>query len=161
MSASAANLGSAAADFTSALGDVFGTSGTSSGSGTGSSSSKTLATEAGSFVEQLEISEEGILKILNDILGSEQGLANVFSEENVAGIFNSTVSKQAAGDLITNLAGELAKLTAKKTQSSIKDTASSTEGESESTSSGTQGTDGLLEQDIVSDVISTLSFGLF
>ena len=62
--------------------------------------------------EQLQIDEAGLDKIIADILGSEKGLANIFSAENIAGIFDTTVAAQASGDLMVNLAGELAKLTA-------------------------------------------------
>lgn len=98
-------LGQSAQGFTGALGDIFG----------GSTAIKGTGTKAGTVTEQLEIDEAGVQKILSDILGSEQGLANIFSEEQVSGLFSSSVSKQAAGDLLTNLAGEIAKLTAKKT----------------------------------------------
>jgi len=67
-------------------------------------------------LRQLEIDEEGVEKILADILGSEQGLASIFAKENVAGIFDSSVAAQASGDLIANLAGEIAKLQAKKVE---------------------------------------------
>lgn len=104
----AAAGGSDPQKITGALGDIFGSSSEISTSGSG--------TVAGTVTEQLEIDEAGIQKILQDILGSEQGLANIFSEEQMSGLFSSTVSKQAAGDLLANLAGEIAKLTAKKVQ---------------------------------------------
>ncbi len=67
--------------------------------------------------EQLDISQEGIDKIIQDILGGEQGLASIFSAENNAGIFNSSVAADASGNLLSKLAGEIAKLTAVKTTS--------------------------------------------
>lgn len=84
--------------------------------GVGDKETKTSGTRKGTttVTKQLDISQEGLDKIVADILGGEQGLAEVFSEENIAGIFDTTVGAQAAGDLITNLAGELAKLTAKE-----------------------------------------------
>ena len=87
--------------------------GFSFGFGSKKSKTSTSGTEKGTISRQLEIEEEGVQKILADILGSEQGLASIFSKENVAGIFDSSVAAQASGDLIANLAGEIAKLQAK------------------------------------------------
>ena len=98
-------IGEGISSLTSAL---FGDSETTKGSTTkdafSSSSSKMI------------LDEEGIDKIIADILGSEQGLASIFGKENTAGIYDSTVSAQASGDLIANLVGELAKLTAETVQ---------------------------------------------
>ena len=65
--------------------------------------------------QQLEIDQEGIDKIIADVLGGADGLASIFAGEQNAGIFNSSTSAQAAGDLATKLAGEIAKITAKTT----------------------------------------------
>lgn len=63
--------------------------------------------------ERLEISDEAIDKIIGDVLGKAgSGIKDIFGAENVAGIFDSTVSAQAAGDLAANLVGEIAKLRA-------------------------------------------------
>jgi len=78
---------------------------------------------------QLQLEQEAVTKIIQDVLGSEQGLADIFSKENTAGIFDSSAATQAAGDLTTNLVGELAKLTGK--------TVTSEEEEGESSGSGT------------------------
>lgn len=82
----------------------------------GKSRSSTSTTEnvkeTGRRVEQLDISQEGIDKIIADVLGGADGLAEIFAEENVAGIFDTSVAAQAAGDLATKLAGEIARLTA-------------------------------------------------
>lgn len=75
--------------------------------------SKTTGTRKGTTTKYLDIEQAGLEKIVADILGSEQGLAQVFGSEGASGLYSSTVSKQAAGDLTTKLAGELAKLTAK------------------------------------------------
>jgi len=80
-----------------------------------SSTQKQDQTVRGTVTESLDITPEGVQKILQDILAGEQGLASIFGAENTAGIFNSSVSAQASGDLLTKLAGEIAKLTAKKT----------------------------------------------
>jgi len=65
--------------------------------------------------EKLELDKEGILALIDDVLGGTQGLASIFSEENVAGLYNSSVAKEASGDLISQIAGEIAKLTGTKT----------------------------------------------
>lgn len=80
----------------------------------GSSEIARLLTKSGTVTEQLDIDEAGVQKILQDILGSEQGLAAIFSGEQASGLFGSTVAAQASGDLLAKLAGEIAKLTAKK-----------------------------------------------
>jgi len=54
------------------------------------------------------ISQEGIDKIMSDILGSELGLASLATGENISGGSGSTVKTQLAQDLVTKLAGELA-----------------------------------------------------
>lgn len=58
------------------------------------------------------ISQEGITKIMQDILGSDQGLAALATGENLSGGTSSTVKTQLAQDLVTKLAGELAVLNA-------------------------------------------------
>ncbi len=108
-------FGAQAAAF-SGIGSGFGgiVSGLEGLFGSSTSGSETKLTE-GTVTESLDISQEGVDKIIQDILSSEQGLAAIFGAENTAGIFNSSVSAQASGDLLSKLAGEIAKLTAKKT----------------------------------------------
>jgi len=101
-----------------------------------SSTQKQSGTTKGTVTESLDISQEGVNKNLQKILGGEQGLASIFSEENVAGIYDSSVSAQASGDLLTKLAGEIAKLTATKTQATDSTTTAKTKG----------GSGGLLKQ---------------
>ena len=80
-----------------------------------SNSEKTQATSSsGTQTESLEISDEAVDQIIADVLGGTDGLASIFSGEQNAGIFNSSVSAQAAGDLSAKLVGEIAKLRAKK-----------------------------------------------
>ena len=80
-----------------------------------SNSEKTQATSSsGTQTESLEISDEAVDQIIADVLGGADGLASIFSGEQNAGIFNSSVSAQAAGDLSAKLVGEIAKLRAKK-----------------------------------------------
>lgn len=132
-SATLANLGSAFGSSAGGLESLanFGTSlfGTSS-------TQNQNSTTKGTVKEKLNIDKAGVQKILQDILGGEQGLASIFSAEQVSGIYNSSVAAQASGDLLTKLAGEIAKLTAEKTQTTDSTTTAKTKG----------GTGGLLKQ---------------
>lgn len=76
-----------------------------------SSSGTERRTGIGIQTEQLKLDEAAIQKIIEDVLGGPQGLASIFQGEQTAGIFDSTVAAQAAGDLAANLVGEIAKLT--------------------------------------------------
>lgn len=125
----AQNFGAAAGGFSDLIGgltSLFGTSTSQNQSGT----------TKGTVTEQLEIDEEGVQKILQDILGGTQGLAPIFSEEQVAGIYGGTTAAQASGNLLANLAGEIAKLTAKKTATTDSTTTTKVKG----------GSGGLLKQ---------------
>jgi hypothetical protein len=93
-------------------GDLFGTSGKESGKS--STFSELNATTTGETRERLEISDEAIDKIIGDVLGGVDGLASIFAGEQNAGIYNSSVANQAAGDLTANIVGEIAKLRAEK-----------------------------------------------
>lgn len=105
------------ADFgTSLFGESSGVSGSQSGTQSGTSKSSAIQTE------QLELDQAAVQRIIEDVLGGPQGLASIFGEEQASGIFNSSVSKQAAGNLTAKLVGELAKLTAKKTATTDKET---------------------------------------
>lgn len=67
--------------------------------------------------DRLKIDQAGIDKIIADVLGaSGSGLAAIFAGEKTAGIFDSSVAAQAAGDLAANVVGEIAKLTAERVQ---------------------------------------------
>lgn len=102
---------------------LFGEGSSSSGATTGSTRTRQ--------VESTDIDQEGIDKIIADVLGGADGLAAIFAGEQSAGIFNSSVSAQAAGDLATKLAGEIAKLTAKKTTDSEIDQEGTSDSEEE------------------------------
>ncbi len=96
-----------------------------------SSSTKQEETvKSGTRTSQLELDDAAIKKIIEDVLGSESGLASIFGGEQTAGIFDSSVAAQASGDLAANLVGELAKLTGKTTE------AFDEEGRSKGSSSG-------------------------
>jgi len=106
----ASGIGQGASGITSALGDLFGSSSTTNASASAEARDSSVANS--NAISQLMISDVGVQQILRDMLASDQGLASIFSEENVAGIFDSSVSAQASGSLLSKLAGEIAKLTA-------------------------------------------------
>lgn len=60
----------------------------------------------------LDLSAEGYNKIIKDILSSDAGLASLATGENLSGGYGSSVKAQLAQDLVLNVAGEMAKLTA-------------------------------------------------
>jgi len=102
------------------------TSGRSSGSSTGVAGGQTNITNrtgtisegsvTGTESEQLELNPMAVLGIIQNVLGGSQGLASVFQGEQTAGIYNSTVAAQAAGDLASKLVAEIAQITGKKTK---------------------------------------------
>ena len=162
--------GSGLQSITGALGDIFGTSSSVSGSGNSSGSSSGESRIIGTANEQgtkkakgrsserLQIDNVGIQKLLQDMLGSQQGLASIFSNEKVSGLYGSTAATQASGNLLANLAGEIAKLTAKKvsetdeeeasgtTQNTRQNTSQSAIQNASTTSNQESGSDGLLGQ---------------
>jgi hypothetical protein len=109
--------------------------------GASSKSSKSKTTEEtsseskkeGSRTEQLILEQEAVDKIIADVLGGVGGLAEIFAGEQNVGLFNSSVSAQAAGDLAANLAGEIAKITGKTEIRSLEDIVSSSQGTSTTT----------------------------
>lgn len=102
----------------------------SSSTGSGFSSTRTSGTTS----EQVKLDQAAIDKIIQDVLGGAEGLAAIFQGEQTAGIFGSSVSAQAAGDLASKLAGEIAKLTAEKvTTSEVKGSASQKQKEDQET----------------------------
>jgi hypothetical protein len=93
---------------------LFGDDGEQSGNvdSLGKLISDSTASLSGENRKSLEISDVAINKIVADILSGPDGLAAIFGGEQNAGIFNSSVSAQAAGDLTANIVGEIAKLRA-------------------------------------------------
>lgn len=147
------NLGSAAQSggsglqsITGALGDIFGRSSAVKDNTSGSVEEDIKKSGKGKTTEGLQIDEVGIQKLLQDVLGSQQGLASVFSADKVSGLYGSTVSAQASGNLLANLAGEIAKLTAKKVSETEEDVTSSTTQKTAQTSKQETSDDGLLGQ---------------
>mgnify|MGYP003146283467 CR=1 FL=1 len=74
-----------------------------------------LLSSSATQTESLDIDDAGVKKITDDLLSGTGGLAEIFGGEQNAGIFDSSVAAQAAGDLSANIIGEIAKLKAKKT----------------------------------------------
>ncbi len=104
----ALQFGTGFQDITGSLGDIFGTSEAATGTTTGTTETDITRTE------RLKLDEAAVQKIIQDVLGGAEGLAGVFSEEQAAGIFDTSVAAQAAGNIASRLVGELAKLTAEK-----------------------------------------------
>ena len=65
---------------------------------------------------KLNIDQAGLDKIVQDILGSEQGLAQLVQGQNTAGLYGSSTNTLMAQQFVTDIAGELAKLTAETVQ---------------------------------------------
>ena len=99
-----------AGGFVDLLSSIFGSSQAGKTTASGTAEIRVLGEDR----ERLEISDEAIDKIIRDVLGGATGLASIFAGEQNAGVFNSSVSAQAAGDLSANIIGEIAKLRAEK-----------------------------------------------
>jgi hypothetical protein len=69
--------------------------------------------------EQLLLDPAAIQQIIRDVLGGADGLASIFAGEQSAGLYNSSVAAQAAGDLTAKLTGELAKITGKNVKQGV------------------------------------------
>lgn len=99
----------------------------------------------GRATRQLELDEAAIQKIIEDVLSGPQGLASIFAGEQTAGIFDSSVTAQAAGDIVANLVGELAKLTGREvsTQDTTTEQTGRTTGKQSGFNFGIDATSGL------------------
>jgi len=97
--------------------DLFGSESKVKGSesifGQTDSTKNLLSKEYGTESEQLQLDPAAIQQIIEDVLSGPQGLASIFGGEQSSGLYNSSVSAQAAGDLASKLVGELAKITGK------------------------------------------------
>ena len=78
---------------------------------------------SGTQKSYLDLSPEGYNKIIKDILASDAGLAALATGENLSGGYGSSVKAQLAQDLVLNIAGEMAKLTAPSVTTSKKKSA--------------------------------------
>ena len=81
--------------------------------GGGASQQKT--NEDSTVVRKKNISQEGIDKLVYDVLAADQGLAQLVSMENLAGGRGSSTKTLMAQDFATKLIGELATITAEDT----------------------------------------------
>lgn len=106
------NLGSGFANIIGGIENLVGSSTKGKTRQTGSSS--TTATQSGETRRGLELDNAAIEKVIRDVLGADDGLAAIFAGEQVSGLYNTTAAAQAAGDLVTRLVGEIAKLTAEE-----------------------------------------------
>jgi len=72
--------------------------------------------QTGTVSKRKNISQEGIDKIIYDIMSSDKGLANLGALENASGGYGASDKTLMAQDLMTKLAGEIAILTAEDVQ---------------------------------------------
>jgi len=70
------------------------------------------ASDTNTSKKYLDLSPEGYNQIIKDVLASDAGLASLATGENLSGGYGSSVKAQLAQDLVLNIAGEMAKLTA-------------------------------------------------
>lgn len=89
-------------------------------------SQNTTANASGTTTSKLELSQAGYDKIIKDILASDAGLAALSTGENLSGGYGSSVKAQLAQDLVLNIAGEMAKLTAPTVQTTQQQSRSKT-----------------------------------
>jgi hypothetical protein len=81
-----------------------------------SKKSSTTTSKSGGTTTQSsgsDITQEGINKIVSDILSGTNGLASVASGQKGAGLYNSSTNQQLVNDLLSRTSGEAAKLSAK------------------------------------------------
>lgn len=109
MSGSGASKGgSASASFNTSFSDInaglFGQDVSTTGTTKGT-------TKEGGVTTQKNFFDKRSLEMIIENVLAQGGLAEIFTEENAAGIYNSSVAKQASGDLLGNIARELAILT--------------------------------------------------
>lgn len=109
------------------------------------SSSSTQAVDASqdttsTSTSQLSLSDDAINSIIDDVLSASGGLADIFSEANVAGIYDSSVAESGTSDLLANIASEIAELTGTTTTTSSSSTDTTgytaTSGDSDSDETG-------------------------
>ncbi len=112
----------------------------------GSSRSEVEASLSGENRDRLDISDEAVDKIVTDILKGPDGLASIFAGEQNAGVFNSSVSAQAAGDLTAKISGEIAKLRAERVQTENRTQVQTESTEQEQQTKQKDSNDGLIRQ---------------
>jgi hypothetical protein len=67
---------------------------------------------SGTSTSQKKLSQEGINKLIYDVLSSDQGLAALGGVENASGGFKSSTKSLLSQDLVAKIVGELANVTA-------------------------------------------------
>lgn len=70
--------------------------------------------KSGTRSSRLMLDQAGMDKIIRDIMGSEQGLAALVQGQSTAGMYGSSTNTLLAQRFVTDIAGELAKLTAEQ-----------------------------------------------
>lgn len=88
------------------------------GSKMGASTERTSTTTnaSGTQKSKLNIDQAGLDKIIQDILGAEQGLASLVQGQSTAGLYGASTNTLLTQKFVTDIAGELAKLTAETVQ---------------------------------------------
>jgi hypothetical protein len=94
--------------------------------------------------EQLILDPAAITRIIEEVLSGPEGLASIFAGEQTAGIFDSSVAAQAAGNLTAKLVGELAKITGETVTSGTSNTVAEQRTEQEAFSSAETKDKGIL-----------------
>ena len=103
---------------------------------------------------QLKLDPKAIQKIIRDVFGAEGGLADIFGEEQTAGIFNSSVVKGQVRNLTSDIIGELAKITGETV--TAEDQTESEQQRTVSTNQESESTAGLLEASGLSGISAKL-----
>ena len=144
---------------------LFGKEETTSTAEFGTQATSARADVSGVGTKQLQLDPAAIQQIIKDILGADNGLASIFNAENQAGIFDSSVAQQAAGDLVSNIVGELAKITGKEVVTEDQSQQQSSLTEEERRSNSLVSNSGLLKESGVekfyASVDNTIGFGGF
>ena len=105
-------------------GDIF--TGFFGGSSSGTAKQDGTETVDTTRTEQVNIDEEGLLRLIDKSLEGIGGLAAIFGNEVGAGLFGSSSAKSQTEDLLAKIAGELALVTGEKvaTEKGTKETTS-------------------------------------
>jgi hypothetical protein len=83
-------------------------------SGAETSRESVTANSSGTSKTKLNLDQAGFDKIVQDILGAEQGLASMVQGQGTAGMYGSSTNTLLTQKFVTDIAGELAKLTAEQ-----------------------------------------------
>jgi hypothetical protein len=76
--------------------------------------SSTTNNSSGTKKSKLNLDQAGFDKIVQDVLGSEQGLTALVQGQGTAGMYGSSTNTLLTQKFVTDIAGELAKLTAEQ-----------------------------------------------